>query len=407
MTLAPALIGAMTITTAFVVDVAHLYYVKSKLQQISDSAATGAAFSLPEASTVRTKALELVNLNKPSVFGSISTENDVRVGAWDKVNKRFTPSSENSTVPRTAVEVTTRRSKDAGYGNSVQTFFGKILGLSNVDVKATSVAVISGSDACIYVLDPSTNNAFEANGSSATRIDCGLIVNSTSSAAATQSGSSGVTTSVRACVTGNWSGGSWSPVPKTGSTACPPQADPLASVPEPTQPPPCPTPPEGSRTLPGNCTYTGRVRLSGNVTLSGLYYFKSAEFRIDSGTNISSTNLQIYLDNNSIIDFSNANDILLEGSNDPSKNGILIFAARQPNTQVLKLAGSGKLSLNGTLYTPTRALELTGNSAVASKTGYVIARRLKLSGSSVFTMNGFTVGKVVSGSLKKRTSLVQ
>ena len=73
MLMAPAIILVMCGFTALTVDVGQLYYTKLKLQKVADNAATGAVFSLPTAATVQTKALDLVTLNTPTSFGTVST----------------------------------------------------------------------------------------------------------------------------------------------------------------------------------------------------------------------------------------------------------------------------------------------------------------------------------------------
>lgn len=159
-----------------------------------------------------------------------------------------------------------------------------------------------------------------------------------------------------------------------------------------------------------NCTYTGTIRLSGNINLSpGLYYFKSAQLTLHSSAVITGTGVQIYLDAASNIDLSGGASLNLKAPETGATAGILIFGARGATGGQIHLGGSSNVSLNGTLYTPASTLHLRGNATFTQdgRTGTIITRLLRVTGSSDFIVNGFGTAGVQAKSTIVRSSLVR
>ncbi|CAO4157175.1 TadG family pilus assembly protein [Methylorubrum extorquens] len=390
---------------ALAVDTGSAYYTQLKLQNIATAAAAGAVLTvLSEPASVTAKALDLVALNTPSGFGTVAKSSDVRLGKWDKSTQTFTATTE---APN-AVEVTTHRS--TAYGNPLRVFFGNLLGRSTLDLQAASIAMMYGSPACVLVLDPSGSGAFTAGGSSTVKANCTIHVNSTASSAAQTSGSGRVNVG-RVCARGTITGGGWGSTQlRQGTAQCSLLADPLAGVPEPLNPGGCYTPPSGTSTLAPGC-YTGTIKLSGNVNLTpGLYYFKGAQVSVNATTNINGTGVRLYVDATSHLDLSGGSDVNLTADTSSAQQaGILIFSSRSATTGGnVTLGGGGRLDLNGTLYTPSSTLSLSGNSALTQddKTGVIITKRLSTSGSSTLVVNGFPSG-ANAASARLRSSVVQ
>lgn len=399
--LGPFALLAATGVTALSIDAGNLYYSKLKLQHIADNAAIGSVLSLPASSSVTSKALSLAAANTPQSFGTVAQTSDVQIGTYDPTTQVFTVSSTN----QNAVQVTTHRS--AAYSNPVSTYFGALLGIRQVDMSATSVAVKYGG-ACILALDPKGTSALQTKGSAQIQANCPLQVNSNANTAASTGGSSSVTVST-ACIVGGYSGNGWSPLPKTG---CPALSDPLAGVPEPTAPPLCGNNPSfPSQTVPANCTYSGTVNLSGNVTLQpGLYYFQNASITISGSTNISGSGVTIFLDKGSSLSLGGSGAIALSAATSGPQMGILIFQSRlTPNSASLSIGGTGTMSLNGTLYAPSATLSLSGNStySTTSKYGDAVAYDIAVGGSGAFVFNAFPTTGVAPLNLRAHASRVR
>jgi hypothetical protein len=400
-----AVIGALAFSAllgcaAFAIDLSNLFLNKSQLQSAGDAAALGAVLAIPDSTAAKQRALDLVNRNTPSGYGSLSTAQDVVLGTWDSGTKTFAP----STGDQNAIQVRTYRT--AGRGNAIPTFFGRFVGLRKLDTEAVSVAVKIGG-ACVFVLDPSASGALTVSGSGKMAMNCPLQINSSSASAAKSGGAARVQTAMT-CVVGGYSGGGFTPAPTTG---CPALKDPLASVPEPAAPS-CTVanPTISSGIAPSNCTYTGTVSLDGSITLqSGLFYFKNATIKVSNSTNISGSGVTLFLDPGSTLSLNGGGTISLSAATEGSYKGILIFQSRSaPSSRVLSLGGSGTLSLNGTLYAPSSELQLSGNStyANATKMGYAVSRTLSVGGSGEFSFNSFPTTGVSPRNMLTHASLV-
>nr|WP_171015506.1 TadG family pilus assembly protein [Methylobacterium sp. L1A1] len=390
---------------ALAVNSGNAYYTQLKLQNIATAAATGGVLAvLSEPTSVTAKALDLVTRNTPSDFGTVAKSADVRVGKWDKSTQTFTATTEDPN----AVEVTTHRS--IAYGNPLGVFFGNLLGRSTLDLHAASIAMVYGSPACAVVLDPNGSGAFTVGGSSTVKANCTIHVNSTASGAAQTSGSGRVNVG-RVCTRGTITGSGWGSTQlRQGTAQCPMLADPLAAVPEPVNPGGCHTPPNGASTLAPGC-YTGTIKLSGNIKLApGFYYFKDARVSVNSKTSITGTGVRLYVDATSHLDLSGGSDVnLTADTSSAQQTGILIFGSRSATTGGnVTLGGGGQLDLNGTLYTPSSTLSLSGSSTLTqgNRTGVIITKRLSVSGSSTLALNGFPSG-ANAASTRLRSSIVQ
>jgi Flp pilus assembly protein TadG len=393
--LMPVLLGVSGLS----VDVANLYYNKTKIQMAAEAAALGAVLSLPNTTAVTTQALDLVGKNAPTSFGTLSTSQDITTGYWNTTTKTFTA----GTASPNAVRVVTHRS--AANGNPVRTYFGKFVGSSQVDLNAQSIAV-RFSGACVRVLDPSASQAFYDSGNGSVTMNCPLQVNSSSSTAARTQGASSVSAS-EICITGGYSGNGWSPTPKTG---CTPIGDPLAGIPEPSAPSTYCSAPNSSGVMASNCIITGSTTFSGTVTLqSGIYYLRSANVTVSNGTILTGSGVMIFMDQNSTLSLQGGGTISLSSATSGTYAGILIFQSRStPVATTVSIGGGGTLSLNGTLYVPSATLSIGGNGAYSSTAnfGYLIADMLTLGGSSGFVFDAFPTSGATPRTLRVHAGLV-
>jgi hypothetical protein len=156
--------------------------------------------------------------------------------------------------------------------------FSAVLGNTSLNVAARASAAIvpAYSGGCIYVLDPTDQNAFVASGSADVHAPCGIYVNSNDSKAMQVTGGACVNAAPAGIyVVGNDNGSDSciTPAPTTGASSF---TDPLAGLKEPTFPSSCDhtnVSVTGTQTL-SSGTYCGGITVSGggNATFnSGLY----------------------------------------------------------------------------------------------------------------------------------------
>jgi Flp pilus assembly protein TadG len=126
--------------TSLAVDYAHVRVVKIQLQTAADAAARHAVTGLPNATTATTYAQTAAAANKADGTSIALASSDVEFGVWDSTARTFTSVTGTWLPSATAVRVTVRRASSSG--NAVSTFFGKIIGLNSVDVKAIAIAAI-------------------------------------------------------------------------------------------------------------------------------------------------------------------------------------------------------------------------------------------------------------------------
>lgn len=372
----PVLIGML----ALAVDTSWMFYNKGRLQTAADAAALGAVGIISNTNAALSRAVTLAAANVPSSFGTVTSNPDVQFGSYDATSKTFTVSNSNVN----AVKVAAHRSV-AG-GNALPTFFGRIFGVTSAEASASAIAVKMGPSACFIVLEPSATEALSIRGGGKIQVPhCGVQVNSTSSNGAVTIGSS-TATAKSFCFSGPSYGGSgFSPTPQTG---CPAAADPLASVPEPS-PPTCSINGFNSgagATLTPNVTYCGNITLTGGGNFNmppGTYYFRNASLSVGQRASLTGSGVTIYLDANSTLNINSSGSVNLSAPTSGTYQGILLFQSRNaPTSTVNQITGGPDVILDGTTYTPTAIMSMSGSGSLSNvaKSGYMISR--------VFTYNG-------------------
>lgn len=194
---------ALLAIAALVIDLGYMYVCKSQLQNATDAGALAGAGNYstqltqqlqnpsytPDYNLSRTAAQNFAQMNNAAgsqvLIGNngntLDNNNDIVVGFWN-----FTThvASSNDIIPSTtkinAVKVRARRTTDSkgvnGNLGPIETFFGKVLGILNSDVKAASIAALpirstgniavcfkvcsSAGGEKILKVDPNIDNAF-------------------------------------------------------------------------------------------------------------------------------------------------------------------------------------------------------------------------------------------------------
>jgi hypothetical protein len=375
------------------VDVGYVQLVKTRMQTAADAAALGGAQELRAngSAAVVTAARGDAALN-----GFTNGQNGVTV----TVNNP--PTSGYYQSDSTAVEVI--------ISQSVPAFFLELTGTSSTNVRARAVARQESGTSCLYTLDPSSAGTLSASGGITVQANCGVVVNSSSSQAATISGGARViATSVS--IVGNYSvsgGGSISPTPVTGATS---EGDPLSYL---------PTPSIGTctqtnisisgttRTLdPG--VYCNGLRLSGGaiVTLNpGTYILEGGGLNVSGGSRISGTGVMFYLTAGSgysygAVNLSGGTTANLVAPTTGAYAGILFYQDRSisSGTSSSFSGGTGAV-LQGALYFPTTSLSYSGGSSSSAAYTLLIAKTINFSGGSTLNSDysSLPAGSPVKGS---------
>ncbi|GJD95818.1 TadG family pilus assembly protein [Methylobacterium iners] len=393
----PILLGV----SAFAVDLGNAYYLENRLKIAAEAAALGTVLAIPNNAAAQQKGVDLAAKNVPAYLGVVTRTADVTIGTYEPKTRTFTPSASDQNAVRVVAKVTQEN------GNALETFFGRFLGKPTLDLTATAIAV-RVTPACLIVLDASAGSAFYQQGSAGVALQgCGLHVNSSSgSGLATQGSTSTKAASI--CVAGGFTGSGYSPVPKIG---CAPLADPLAGLPEPSEP----VCNQSNVTLnggmlPSNCTYTGNLVIKGNASLQpGLYYLKGAKLSISGNAGLTGQGVTLFLDATSTLDLGGNGSLSLSAPATGTYAGIAVFQSRSAAPSVTStLKGTSDFTIDGGIYMPTAKLSVSGSGSVSSpsKVGRVVVGQMELKGSPFFSINAFPNSTHPSGMASGRTALV-
>jgi len=283
----------------------------------------------------------------------------------------------------------------AQVSESASVFFGAAFAPSALTPGAISTAgatATPGASSCIYVLDPSVADAFEAANGASVTATCGVYVNSGAN------GSSGATAAMY--VTGGASltaptidvvgsfkkdnGGSTSVAPSTGAAAV---ADPFKSLASPTVAGSCTsgnfTAWQASAYTPGPGTYCGFSVGNGMslVMSSGIYVVDGGTFSIQGGSTVTATGgVLVYLTNGATVNIANGSSVTLSAQTSGSYEGVLFYQDRtmaSPGSSTF--AGGATMKLQGTLYFPHALLNINNGAAVAGVMA-IVADRVNFQG---------------------------
>ncbi len=396
-------VGGMVMMLSFAamaVDLGHFYVQKNRLQVAADSAAYAAVTQLPDAAATRTMAHDYVDEHMPPAeYGTVLTDSDVEIGAWDKTAKVFTPGATAEDIPGgnsvNAVRVTTRLSQ--ANGNPAPTFFAKVMGKQDVDIEATAIAGPPISPVCVLGLNPDTNKAiWQKGGSTFTANGCSMYFNSANAGAIKKHNSSHMAADdifLVGDVSQAGGGGHFSPDPTTGVDPLP---DPLASLAAPayggcdennyqiTS---------GTDTLtPG--VYCGGIEVSGNAAITldpGIYVISGGPFLVTDTATVTGTEVGIYLaDAASVLWFDGSSQLNLSAPVGGEMDGVLFYHDRNvPYGTMSQLVGDAGNSFDGTLYFPTGTMIIDTDGAVTNtpSCSMYIAWIYELKGEGSLTMN--------------------
>lgn len=361
------------------IDVAQLRVVQREAQLAADSAAIAGSAEL--------------------LYGDVTT------GAQgDAALNGFTNGTGGATVTVNNPPLTGPHTGNAKYvevivAQSQPTFFAKIFGITSEPVSARAVATQTSGPACIYALDPSASNSYNASGGAVIKAQCGLVVDSNNADAYVDSGgacsdftSIGIVGGIQQnmCST-----------PASPTTGIIPDPNPLAYL-------------NSETPSVGACNYTnfnksgsnssttsqgvycGGITVSGGYTLTlnpGTYILNGGGLNISGGSTLSGNGVMFYNTSSSghsfgSIQLSGGNNTTLYAPTTGEYAGILIFQDPTASSSVTNAVSGGTTSIiQGALYFPTQTLNYSGGSSTSAAYTIVVADKINISGSANFGDN--------------------
>jgi Flp pilus assembly protein TadG len=367
----PVFIGGVGLA----IDGGAMYEQNRRMQTAADAAALAGAHEvrLQHAGTYEAAALDSAELNgflRNNVTG-IDVRNPPTTGTY-KGNTEY-------------VEVVVSQPQPL--------FFMSLFKEAPDTIRARAVAGTAPSDVCMLVKNPNAANAFDAGGNATLRLeDCGIVVNSSSSRAASATGSSIVDAS-SVSVVGGTTGDNWGTEPVTGIE---PMDDPLASFVMP---------------APGTCDFTTKqvimtsktlnpgvycggieLRSQSEVTFNpGVYYLVGGGLSANAGAALKGAGVtfvntewkpkylydRIWINGGAAIDLS--------APTDGYWKGILFY--QDPKVKTTKqnvFNGGADMKLTGIVYFPTTSTKFSGDFGVDGNQMLLIGDKVEITGNTVF-----------------------
>jgi len=269
--------------------------------------------------------------------------------------------------------------------------FGAAFGRGGFSPGATATAgaiASTGAGSCVYVLDPSAADAFEAANGASVQVACGVYVDSNNASAAMYvTGGASVTASV-IDVAGAFkedNGGSTSVVPTTGAASA---VDPFASLPSPTPAGSCQsgdfTAWQATAYTPAPGTYCG-FSLGNGMALQmspGTYVINGGTFSIQGGSTVTTSGgVLIYLTGGATVNIANGSNVTLSAQTSGAYQGVLFYQDRSmASPGASTFAGGANMNLTGSLYFPHAALDVNNGASTAGTTMAIVADMVNFQG---------------------------
>jgi Flp pilus assembly protein TadG len=389
------MIGALGLA----IDGGQMYAQRQMAQTAADAAAQAGILSI-EKGTNATSANPFGTGATP-IASSVCTTTDARTPCvYARYNGFGGAAADTVTLsfPSTVSGVTLAAANVPAFAVTVQrtlqTGLIRFLGAaatSSITGKATAAIVGAVSSDCIYVLDPSAQNAFQANNGAAVVVSgCAVAINSNNGDAATVSGGASVTASaidVAGGVTIN-NGGTTTPAPVTGVTAV---ADPFASLPA-LAPASCATHPSmyspGSNTTLTPGTYCGGITVSNGATnvvfAAGNYIINGGGITFGGGATASGSGVMFYLTGTNAtyasVTIANGVGVTFSAPTSGPYLGVLFFQDRSiTSASNATFAGGATMQLTGSLYFPTTYASFSNGTSAAGNMA-IVAKRVSFVG---------------------------
>lgn len=360
----PAVVGVAGLG----VETGLWYYQQRELQAAADVAAIAGAVEKRAGNDDEITSAALVEARQHGFEGNLYNVSD--------------PPTAGSYTDELAVEVELRVPANR--------FFSGFFSSDAVFLEARGVAKYDvDGQACMLALDPEADGAMTFTGNAMTMINgCNIMSNSLSDSALIVNGSADVTVPCALAAGGVDvdSGLSLTECsePQSGMT---PAADPFRNLEEPTVSGSCQSLPTGNGAAtitPGR--YCGGGNLKGTKTFApGTYVIDGGNFRINSNAVVAGSGVTFFLTNGATVDFNGTANITFSAPTSGTYKGVLFFGDRDDEGMESKFNGNAASSMTGAIYLPSQELEFLGNFSGTNGCMRLIARTIKITGSS--TMN--------------------
>jgi hypothetical protein len=388
------LIGALGLA----IDGGQMYAHRQMAQAAADAAAQAGIMNILDGTNAT--SAHPFGTGTPPIASSVCTTTDARTPCVYARDNGFGGTSSDTVTlsfPATVSGVALSSATVPAFAVTVQrtlkTGLIRFIGAgatSTITAKATAGLVGTVSPDCVYSLDPSAQNAFQAtNGATVALSGCAIAVNSTNSDALTVSGGSIVSASA-ITVAGGVSisnGGSTTPAPTTGAASA---ADPLASLPSPAV---------------GACNYTnyspgwgtwaltpgvycGGINISNGATATfaaGTYIINGGSLTLVGGTTDTGSGVMFYLTGTNAtygsVNISNGANVTFSGPTSGPYMGVVFYQNRSITSSVnATFSGGVSMKLTGTLYFPTTSVLFSNGSSVSNVYTAIVAKQVSFTG---------------------------
>lgn len=414
------LLGAM----GLVMDIGYSRYQYARAQTAVESAAMAgveAAMAYGSTSCGTHVVCQSATACPTSINSSNITSNIQNACLYGETNGFGTTTKATLTVasgtgnPATVSGVNTLYWVTATASSTNNTLFSYLMGFATTKAVAQATAGVSQyvPATCVYILDPSGQNAINASNAFQLNSECGLAVNSSNSDAVSVVGSARLTVPSLTIVGGYQvnNGGSISVTPSTGAA---PSADPYGSLPAPSYSG-CDhtnySSGYGTFTLnPG--VYCGGLSVNNGARVTfnpGTYIINGGSFNLGGGTTSSGSGVTFYLTGTNStygsVDIGNGITTTLTAPTSGTYQGILFFQDRNITSSVqASIEGGASMQLGGAIYFPTTTLNYANGSSTTNYYASVVVKDLVLAGGAYVKYD--STGQA-TGMLVKTAALMQ
>jgi Flp pilus assembly protein TadG len=253
---------------------------------------------------------------------------------------------------------------------------------------------------CLLSMDSTASPGIMFKGSGSFKgPDCVVWSNSTDSASLTFQGSSKVTAKILCAVGKVRQQGSnaVSPVPEQN---CDPFPDPLAGWAPPSFSTACTFSnftPGGSVVTLSPGVYCGSTTINAaQVTLSpGIYVVRNGTMTLKGNTSVTADKVIILLSGDSNLDLNSSGALSITADTALAANSVVIGAADSMATGTIKLTGTTKFEVQGTLYAAKHTIDVTGNAdlIMTEPQTTIVGKSVTVDGSGSIIFKARQVGK--------------
>ncbi|MCP5381613.1 MAG: Tad domain-containing protein [Kordiimonadaceae bacterium] len=362
-------------------DATGWYMEKRMLQNVTDSSALAAAYSISKGNEATEVEL--------AAYADAQT-NSFTVGGSNTMLVESPPSSGDYAGQANFVMVT---STTPASGT-----FTRILGRADGTIKTIATAgILAVGEHCILALDHKINKALEFSGTSDVDINCGVASNSSSSESIYLNGKATLTANPSAQAYGDiYTGGSATlNVPNPIQPFSQRSPDPYENITVPSDPATCtdtnlkllkatdPAPTPGR--------YCGGIDFGSqsNVSLDpGVYIMDGGELRINAGATISGDGVTIILtgdspENVATMKVNGGANVTLSAPTSGDYKGVTIYQDRNADpTGNNDILGGASMIINGAVYFPSQEITYSGGSKAVSTCLQIIGKKVTFNGNA-------------------------